>query len=62
MHTTTTAAAATTVGTTTPSTQVLPATTRDWPRGTADIRYGGDYNPEIRRYRQNIVVYAVPIG
>jgi hypothetical protein len=26
------------------------------------ITCGGDYNPEIRRYRQNIVVYAVPVG
>jgi hypothetical protein len=26
------------------------------------ITCGGDYNPEIRRYRENIVVYAVPIG
>lgn len=26
------------------------------------ITCGGDFNPEIRRYRQNIVVYAVPAG
>jgi LPXTG-site transpeptidase (sortase) family protein len=26
------------------------------------ITCGGDYNPEIRRYRENIVVYAAPIG
>ena len=26
------------------------------------ITCGGDYNPEIRRYRENIVVYAVPVG
>jgi hypothetical protein len=26
------------------------------------ITCGGDYNPEIRRYRENIVIYAVPIG
>ncbi len=26
------------------------------------ITCGGDFNPEIRRYRQNIVVYAVPVG
>jgi hypothetical protein len=26
------------------------------------ITCGGDYNPEIRRYRQNIVVYAVPVA
>ena len=25
------------------------------------ITCGGDFNPEIRRYRQNIVVYAVPV-
>jgi sortase (surface protein transpeptidase) len=25
------------------------------------ITCGGSYNPEIRRYRQNIVVYAVPV-
>lgn len=25
------------------------------------ITCGGDFNPDIRRYRQNIVVYAVPI-
>jgi LPXTG-site transpeptidase (sortase) family protein len=39
---------------------------RIW-RNTGDetlvlITCGGDYNPEIRRYRENIVVYAVPIG
>jgi LPXTG-site transpeptidase (sortase) family protein len=26
------------------------------------ITCGGDYNPDIRRYRENIVVYAVPVG
>ena len=26
------------------------------------IAFGGDYNPDIRRYRENIVVYAVPVG
>ena len=26
------------------------------------ITCGGDFNPEIRRYRQNIVVFAVPIA
>ena len=26
------------------------------------ITCGGDYNPNIRRYRHNIVVYAVPIA
>jgi len=26
------------------------------------VTCGGDYNPEIRRYRQNIVVYAVPVA
>lgn len=26
------------------------------------ITCGGDFNPEIRRYRDNIVVYAVPVG
>lgn len=26
------------------------------------ITCGGDYNPSIRRYRENIVVYAVPIA
>jgi LPXTG-site transpeptidase (sortase) family protein len=26
------------------------------------VTCGGDYNPEIRRYRENIVVYAVPVG
>lgn len=26
------------------------------------ITCGGDFNPEIRRYRSNIVVYAVPVG
>lgn len=26
------------------------------------ITCGGDFNPEIRRYRQNIVVYAVPVA
>jgi hypothetical protein len=26
------------------------------------ITCGGDYNPEIRRFQQNIVVYAVPVA
>jgi len=26
------------------------------------ITCGGDYNPDIRRFRENIVVYAVPVG
>jgi LPXTG-site transpeptidase (sortase) family protein len=26
------------------------------------ITCGGSYNPNIRRYRQNIVIYAVPVG
>jgi hypothetical protein len=26
------------------------------------ITCGGDFNPEIRRYRENIVVYAAPVG
>ncbi len=26
------------------------------------ITCGGDYNPDIRRYRENIVVYAVPVA
>lgn len=26
------------------------------------ITCGGSYNPDIRRYRQNIVIYAVPVG
>jgi sortase (surface protein transpeptidase) len=43
----------------------LPAD-RIW-RTTGDetlvlITCGGSYNPDIRRYRQNIVVYAVPIS
>lgn len=41
-------------------------TDRIW-RTTGDeslvlITCGGDYNPEIRRYGQNIVVFAVPVG
>jgi hypothetical protein len=39
---------------------------RIW-RNTGDetlvlITCGGDFNPNINRYRQNTVVYAVPIG
>jgi LPXTG-site transpeptidase (sortase) family protein len=39
---------------------------RIW-RNTGDetlvlITCGGDYNPDIRRFRENIVVYAVPVG
>lgn len=26
------------------------------------ITCGGDFNPEIRRYKQNIVIYAAPVG
>ena len=26
------------------------------------ITFGGDYNPDVRRFRANIVVYAVPVG
>ena len=26
------------------------------------ITCGGDFNPEIRRFKSNIVVYAVPVG
>jgi len=41
-------------------------TRRIW-RTTGDetlvlITCGGSYNPNIRRYRQNIVIYAVPVG
>jgi beta-galactosidase len=28
------------------STLVSPESSRSWPRGTTDLRYGGDYNPE----------------
>lgn len=31
------------------------------PESLVLITCGGDYNPDIRRYRQNIVVYAVPV-
>lgn len=39
---------------------------RIW-RNTGDetlvlITCGGDFNPDINRYRQNVVVYAVPVG
>jgi hypothetical protein len=39
---------------------------RIW-RNTGDetlvlITCGGDFNPDINRYRQNIVVYAVPVA
>ena len=39
---------------------------RIW-RNTGDetlvlITCGGDYNPDVRRFRENIVVYAVPVG
>jgi hypothetical protein len=40
--------------------------TRIWrntgPETLVLITCGGDYNPDIRRYRQNIVVFAVPVG
>jgi len=26
------------------------------------ITCGGSYNPDSRRFRENIVVYAVPVG
>jgi len=26
------------------------------------INCGGDYNPDVRRFRENIMVYAVPVG
>ena len=32
------------------------------PEAIVLITCGGDYNPQIRRYRENIVVYAVPIA
>jgi Sortase domain len=32
------------------------------PESLVLITCGGDFNPEIRRFRQNIVVYAVPVG
>jgi len=32
------------------------------PESLVLITCGGDFNPEIRRYRHNIVVYAVPVG
>ncbi|MAT04644.1 MAG: hypothetical protein CL424_06345 [Acidimicrobiaceae bacterium] len=32
------------------------------PESLVLITCGGSYNPDIRRYRQNIVVYAVPVG
>ena len=35
---------------------------RTGPETLVMITCGGDFNPEIRRYRQNIVVYAVPVG
>jgi hypothetical protein len=34
--------------------------TREGPEVLVLITCGGDFNPEIRRYRENIVVYAVP--
>jgi beta-galactosidase len=46
MSTITTAADGRTAEGTAPSGSVSPASARDWPRGTSDIRYGGDYNPE----------------
>jgi len=33
----------------------------DGPETLALVTCGGSYNPEIRRYRQNIVVFAVPV-
>lgn len=35
---------------------------RTGPETLVLITCGGSFNPEIRRYRQNIVVYAVPVG
>lgn len=32
------------------------------PESLVLITCGGDFNPEIRRYRHNIVIYAVPVG
>lgn len=32
------------------------------PESLVLITRGGDFNPEIGRYRQNIVVYAAPVG
>ena len=32
------------------------------PESLVLITCGGSYNPDIRRYRENIVVYAVPVG
>ncbi len=35
--------------------------TRDGPEVLVLITCGGEFNPEIRRFKQNIVVYAVPV-
>lgn len=35
---------------------------RTGPESLVLITCGGSFNPDIRRYRENIVVYAVPIG
>ena len=32
------------------------------PESLVLITCGGSFNPSIRRYRDNIVVYAVPVG
>jgi LPXTG-site transpeptidase (sortase) family protein len=36
--------------------------TNSGPETLVLITCGGDFNPNIRRFRQNIVVYAVPVG
>ena len=36
--------------------------TRSGPETLVLVTCGGDFNPDIRRYRHNIVVYAVPAG
>lgn len=36
--------------------------TNSGPETLVLITCGGDFNPDIRRFRQNIVVYAVPVG
>ena len=35
---------------------------RSGPEGLVLITCGGEFNPAIRRYTENIVVYAVPVG
>ena len=36
--------------------------TRSGPETLVLITCGGSFNPEIRRYRENVVVYAVPVA